>query len=216
MQLRIENLQDLPTYLRLYLHNPAKQWQIYCINIAWVQSISYLTNQWCCFTDKAAFISLHQGASESAELLDDRASEAITITSDRQQPSLQLSTCVSQHPESLRVTSTHLSSPTQSSGCCDSPAAMGASILAQTLILVDFTFNPQFPIRCATHILWLISCRISSKCRPGLRNRWSLSEVPEFRVGKRPSRSDVRIVHLCQLPDKQRWRITKLLIKVTQ
>lgn len=55
-----------------------------------------------------------------------------------------------QHHESLRVTSTHLSSSPQSFGYCDSSAAMGASISAQTLMLVDFTFNHQSLIRSAT------------------------------------------------------------------
>lgn len=48
-----------------------------------------------------------------------------------------------QYQETLRVTSAHLSSAPPSFGCCDSLAAMGASISAQALILGDFTFDPQ-------------------------------------------------------------------------
>lgn len=87
--------------------------------------------------------------SQSRELLEHRASE--TVAPDRRQPSPQPSTCLSKHPPSLRVTSTHLSSPPRSFGCCDSPAAMGASISVQILIVGDFTFNPQPLIRCVTH-----------------------------------------------------------------
>lgn len=85
------------------------------------------------------------------EQLDDRASQAITITSNRQRSSLP------QAREALKpqVSQGHLLfSPAHSVDCCDSTAAMGASISVQTLILGDFRFNPKCVIRCATHKLW--------------------------------------------------------------
>ncbi len=59
------------------------------------------------------------------------ASETITITSNRQQPSLQPSTCVSQHPESLRV-HPPLLSPTERwlswQPCCHGSIYFGADL----------------------------------------------------------------------------------------
>lgn len=64
-------------------------------------------------------------------LLDDRLSETVTITPDGRQPSLQLSTCLSNNPRSPS------GSPSAGSPLhrCDSPAAAGGrvSILAAAL-----------------------------------------------------------------------------------
>lgn len=75
-----------------------------------------------------------------------------------------------QHPEFHRVTSTHLSSLPQSFGCCDSSAAWEHL----------FPHRPWSWVTLhSTLSLWsdvphinpgLISCRISSKCRPRLRS----------------------------------------------
>lgn len=120
------------------------------MDIPWIQSINYLINQWCCFIEKAAFI-----ISEPVS----RRSERCWMM-EHHKPSLSLLITSSHHCNWARVSppgsppSTSPSLP-HSFGCCDSPAAMGASILVQILILGDFTFNPQSLIRCVSHRPWL-------------------------------------------------------------
>lgn len=89
----------------IYFHNPTIKCQVYsklflrrhCMDtLHW---LGLLNKSVGCFIENV-LISLHQWTREwtSAELLDDWASETITITPDRHEPTLQPSTCVANTP----------------------------------------------------------------------------------------------------------------------
>jgi len=112
----------------LYLHNPTvKNWWAFNLNRRGLGSTGYFLNPCGCSTEYAAlhFKSWAAGRSTIRNHHDrSRWPAAIAATEH---------VVSQQHPECLRVTSSRLSSPPQSVGNCDSPAATGASISARTL-----------------------------------------------------------------------------------